>query len=438
VPAVRPADWRDPSPQARLRREHERAILRAIRSGLVVSRTQLAQEHGLSGQSVGRMVRGFLDDGLVEETAIERLAGSGAPRIGLRARPDGAFAFGFGLERDRVTGVILDFAGKVRWQSARGITPGEMAMSTMHAIEDEVRSVLGSPAWSGRRDRLCGLGIAVPGPIDLTTGRIIGPPNFAAWQHVELAEELSQALGLLIVVDNAATAAAVGIKWQLRHDSGPLVYCYWGLGIGGGLVVGDEAYRGTTGNSVEIGHVVVSTGGRHCECGGAGCLEAEASATAIVRDASAYGSFANVREVVAAAAGSPALAEILTLAAEKTASALLSVVNILDVDEVVMGGEHFAAVEELFLPIIRDRLASRSFRRRIAGVSVTVSTLGEAANAIGAAELVLDSVLPSVSPRRPVVVQRFAVARAGRLQGSGTALPARIHRRGHETEQQSS
>jgi predicted NBD/HSP70 family sugar kinase len=182
----------------------------------------------------------------------------------------------------------------------------------------------------------------------------------------------------------------------------------------------------------------VSTGGRHCECGGAGCLEAEASATAIVRDASAHGSFANVREVVAAAAGSPALAEILTLAAEKTASALLSVVNILDVDEVVMGGEHFAEVEELFLPIIRDRLATRSFRRRIAGVSVTVSTLGEAANAIGAAELALDSVLPSVSPRRPVVVQRFAVARAGRLQGSGTALPVRIHRRGQETEQHSS
>jgi predicted NBD/HSP70 family sugar kinase len=170
---------------------------------------------------------------------------------------------------------------------------------------------------------------------------------------------------------------------------------------------------------VEIGHVVVSTGGRHCDCGGSGCLEAEASVTAIIRDASDYGSFTTVREVVIAAAGSPALTAILTLAAEKQASALLSVVNVLDVDEVVIGGEHFAEVEELFLPIIRDRLENRSFRRQIAGTRVTVSTVGEAANAVGAAELVLDSVLPSVSPRRPVVVQRparLAVARAGRLR----------------------
>ena len=394
--------------------------MRAIRSQLVVSRTELAQDHGLSGQSVGRMVRGFLDDGLVEETTIERLAGSGAPRIGLRARPDGAFAFGFGLERDRVTGVILDFAGNVRWKSSHGMRPGEAAMSTMHGIEDDVRSVLDSPEWSGRRSQLCGIGIAVPGPIDLTTGSIIGPPNFAGWQHVELAEELGRALSLPIVVDNAATAAAVGTKWQMRRDSKPFVYCYWGLGIGGGLVIDDEAYRGATGNSVEIGHVVVSTGGHDCDCGGSGCLEAEASVTAIIRDASEYGSFATVREVVAAAARSPALAAILTLAAEKTASALLSVVNILDVDEVVMGGEHFGEVEELFLPIIRDRLASRSFRRQIAGISVTVSTVGEAANAVGAAELVLDSVLPSVSPRHPVVVARparLAVARAGRRRG---------------------
>lgn len=418
---MRQVDWQDPSPQARLRREHERAILRAIRSQLVVSRTQLAEDHGLSGQSVGRMVRGFLDDGLVEETTIERLAGSGAPRIGLRARPDGAFAFGFGLERDRVTGVILDFAGHVRWKSSHAMPRGETAMSTMRGIEDDIRSVLDSPEWSGRRARLCGVGIAVPGPVDLTTGSIIRPPNFAAWQHVDLADELGQALGLPIVMDNAATAAAVGTKWQMRRDSRPFVYCYWGLGIGGGLVIDDEAYRGTTGNSVEIGHVVVSTGGRRCDCGSFGCLEAEASVTALLRDASEYGSFATVREVVAAAAESPALAAILTVAAEKMASALLSVVNILDVDEVVLGGEHFAEVEEFFLPVISDWLATRSFRRQIAGTRVTVSTLGEAANAIGAAELVLDSILPSVSARRPVVVSRparLAVTRAGRRQRS--------------------
>src|ERR1700744_1214632 len=104
------------SPQARLRREHERVILRAITTGTTVSRTQLAADHDLSAQSVGRIVRDLLDAGLIGEVAIARPAGPGAPRIGLQMRPDGAYALGFGLERDRLTGVVLGGGGSVRWQ----------------------------------------------------------------------------------------------------------------------------------------------------------------------------------------------------------------------------------------------------------------------------------------------------------------------------------
>jgi predicted NBD/HSP70 family sugar kinase/predicted transcriptional regulator len=408
-------DQQDASPQARLRLEHTRAILRAITSQVAVSRTQLAEAHGLSSQSVGRIARELLDDGLIEETDMARAAGPGAPRIGLRIRPDGAYALGFGLERDRLTGVLLDFGGNVRWQMSRSTPKGEPAISTLHRIEDDVRSVLDSADWSDRRDRICGLGIATPGPIDQTTGTIIGAPNFPSWQHVDVAEGLGGDMDLPVVIDNAATAAAIGTKWQTRRGSQPFIYCYWGLGIGGGLIVDDEAYRGTTGNSLELGHVVVAPGGHGCDCGSQGCLEAEASVSAILRDARPHGSFATVQEVVAAAAWSRPLAALLTEAAEKVAIALISAVNLLDVDEVVIGGEHFLAVESLFLPIIRQRLATRLFRRQISLTTVTVSTLGDAANAIGAATLVFHSLLPS-SGWRPHGVERssLAIIRAGR------------------------
>jgi predicted NBD/HSP70 family sugar kinase len=411
-------DQQDSSPQARLRREHARAILRAITSQVAVSRTQLAEDHGLSSQSIGRIVRDLLDDGLIEETDIARPAGPGAPRIGLRVRPDGAFAFGFGLERDLLTGVLLDFEGNLRWEMTRGTPRGESAISTLHRIERDVRSVLDSPDWSDRRARICGLGIATPGPIDLTTGTIIGAPNFPSWQHVDVAEELGRTVNLPVVIDNAATAAAIGTKWQTRRGSKPFIYCYWGLGIGGGLIIDDEAYRGTTGNSVELGHVVVAARGHRCDCGGIGCLEAEASASAILRDAQQHGSFASVGDVVAAAAQSRPLAAILTEAAEHMAVALISVVNLLDVDEVVIGGEHFREVEQVFLPIITERLASRTFRRQISLTKVTVSTLGEAANAIGAATLVFHTRLPAPTPRAASVERptSLAVVRAGRRQ----------------------
>jgi predicted NBD/HSP70 family sugar kinase len=394
------------SPQARLRREHERIILRAISSGPTVSRTELAADHDLSAQSVGRIVRDLLDAGLIEEVGIDQPAGPGAPRIGLRMRPDGAYALGFGLERDRLTGVLLDLGASVRWQLSIPIRPGQAAAEVLGRIEAEVLTVLGQPEFAAYRPRLYGLGVAAPGPIDRATGAIVGPPNFPQWQHVDVARELSRALEVPVVMDNDATAAAIGTKWQLRRGVDPFFYCYWGVGIGGGLVIDDEAYLGMTGNAMEIGHVVVNPGGRPCDCGGAGCLEAEASAAAILEDAARYSDFRSVDAVVAAARGSQPLADILTRAAGKLATALLTVVNLVDVDEVIIGGEHFRAVEQIFLPIIRDTLAAKAFRRFISATKVTVSSL-EAANAVGAAALVFQSLLrsgaqPAAAAARPL------------------------------------
>src|ERR1700743_3086829 len=115
------------SPQARLRREHERVTLRAIPTGPQVSRTQLAADHDLSAQSVGRIVRDLLAAGLIEEGGTDQPGGPGAPGIVLRIRPDGAWALGFGLERDRLTGVLLDVGATVRWQMSRAIRSGQPA-----------------------------------------------------------------------------------------------------------------------------------------------------------------------------------------------------------------------------------------------------------------------------------------------------------------------
>ncbi len=405
-------DQDGPSPQARLRREHERVILRAITVNEAVSRTQLAADHGLSAQSVGRIVRDLLSDGLIEETSTDQPDGPGAPRIGLRVRADGAYALGFGIERDRVTGVLLDLGSNVRWHISKALLPGQTAAQVLQRIEEDACLAL-ETEFGGDRSRLCGLGIAAPGPLDLTSGTIVGAPNFPNWQHVNVAEELHRALDLPVVIDNAATAAAIGTKWQLRRGPAPFLYCYWGVGIGGGLVVDDEAYHGMTGNTMEIGHVVVTPQGRHCDCGGIGCLEAEASVAAILKDAASYGEFSAIDEVVAAAAQSVPLTAILAAAAEKMAAALLTVVNLVDVDEVIIGGEHFRAVAQIFLPVIRERLETRAFRRQIAPVQVTLGAF-EAASAVGAASLVFQTLLPPQAQANPSA--SLAVTRAGRRQ----------------------
>ena len=136
-------------------------------------------------------------------------------------RPDGAYALGFGLERDRLTGVLLDLGASVRWQLSIPIRPGQAAAEVLGRIEAEVLPVLGQPGFAAYRPRLCGLGVAAPGPIDRATGTIVGPPNFPQWQHVDVARELSHALEVPVVMDNDATAAAIGTKWQLRRGMIP-------------------------------------------------------------------------------------------------------------------------------------------------------------------------------------------------------------------------
>ena len=393
--AIQAAHEQDQSPQASLRRLHERLVFRAISAHDVVSRTRLASLTGLSAQSVGRVVQVLIDAGLVEETQMERGTGPGASPVGLRVPADSAFAIGFGIERDFWSGVVLDLRGSVRWRVSRPLPADVPATAILDEMKRDVRKLLKSGEWSARRPRLCGVGITSPGPLDVQSGTIIGPPNFPNWERVDVLKELGAAFDLPVLVENASTAAAIAHAWRLPHGHPPFLYCYWGLGIGGGLILGDEVYRGTTGNAMEIGHVVIDANGRACECGNVGCLETEASVLSILRDASAHGVFRSLKEVMEAAPASPKVAGIIKRAAEKMAAALVSVLNVVEVDEIVLGGEHLAEVHDVFVPIIRERVEHRAFRRSISATEVTVSSIGEVANAIGAAILVFHSLLPA-------------------------------------------
>jgi predicted NBD/HSP70 family sugar kinase len=384
----------DRTPQAAQRRRHERAVFHEIRCNAPISRGQLAERTGLSAQATGAIVRSLLDLGLIEELDMERRKGPGAPPTGVQLRPDGAFALGFGLERDSLSGVLVDLAGNRHWQYRRLVQAGEPAMVTLESVVSAVRSVLGDRSLRTARKRLSGLGIAVPGPINLADGTIVGPPDFPSWDKVPIVSFLESAVGVPVLVENASTAAALGVEWQMPPAHGSFLYCYWGLGIGGGLVLGREAYRGTTGNAAEIGHIVVNDGGHPCACGGRGCLEAEASAAALVRDARKYGEFATIEAVAEAASGNLGVRRLLDKAAERMASAIVSAVNVTDVPEVIIGGAHFAAVQEIVLPVICDAVSNRALRRHVAPVTLRTSSVGEEANAIGAGALILHERLP--------------------------------------------
>src|SRR5439155_18173945 len=151
---------------------------------------------------------------------------------------------------------------------------GRMAESVEAALTE---AALGS-------DALCGIGVSAPGPVEFEAGRVVDAPNLPGWRNVPLASILSEQLGLPAFLENDANAAAVG---EHRFGAGrgvqEIIYLTISTGIGGGLILNGQLYRGVDGTAGELGHVVVDPSGPLDDCGMRGCLEIMASGTAIAR-----------------------------------------------------------------------------------------------------------------------------------------------------------
>ncbi|HKH88001.1 MAG TPA: ROK family transcriptional regulator [Acidimicrobiales bacterium] len=392
---------RDQLPQQLVRRANERHVFHLLRQRGPISRSALVRATGLSAQSVGVIIRRLLEQGLVEETGAERQAGVGRHPIGVRIRSDGAVAFGCVIERDQIDGAWIDLSGTPIAKATVSFPQGEEPERTIQRVEELFVGLSEAAGLPDYANRLPAIGLGLPGPINPDNQRLVNPPNFPHWEGVDPRTLFSASWTLPIFCENSATAAALGEAWQLRAEFDNFLYCHWGVGIGGGLVINLETYRGATGNALELGHVPVVPDGAPCGCGGRGCLEAEASVTAICRQASELGLGDDFDHLAAAAPREPRVAELLTRAGKLLGSALVGAVNLFDVDAVVLGGHHFQDVTEWLLPPVEAAVPQLAIRRGVRPVTVRYSTLGEAAGAVGAASVVFDKLLPYSPPFVP-------------------------------------
>jgi len=167
---------------------------------------------------------------------------------------------------------------------ARRRAPAWSARGPDAMITDLLAMARTAVAESGTRPAV--VGVSIGGPLDPERGMIIGPPGLPGWNGVPLRDILERALGLPVAIDNDANAAAVA-EWCWGHGQGldNLLYVTVSTGVGGGVIVNSHLLRGVGCGAGEIGHMLVRPNGSVCACGGRGCLEAEASGTAIARKA---------------------------------------------------------------------------------------------------------------------------------------------------------
>lgn len=263
----------------------------------------------------------------------------------------------------------------------------------------------------GQRDRLvaeagprvlsaCGCGCA--GLVDRERGTVHASPNLPTWRDVKLARALEEALGLPTVVENDANAAAYA-EYTVGAARGAVnaVLLTLGTGVGGGIVLGGELYRGSHGGAGEVGHTAVTLDGPSCPCGSVGCLERLVNAESIVRRAASLldaGRPSSLRDSGrltakdvgdAARAGDSVATEAVAAAGRVLGVGLANVVQLLDPDVIVIGGG-VAEIGEPLLGPAREELAARVASYHAAVARIVPAELGEVAGVVGAALLARD------------------------------------------------
>src|SRR5258708_998713 len=158
-----------------------------------------------------------------------------------------------------------------RGSSAEGLAAGEAAITTVVTQKTS-------------RQRIRGIGICSPGPLDPHTGVVINPPNLPCWRNFPLAESIRNLYRVPVQVENDANAAALAeVKWGAARGYRNVFYLCIGTGIGTGIVSDGEIYHGRTGAAGEGGHMGIDANGPRCSCGKRGCIEVLASGPAIAR-----------------------------------------------------------------------------------------------------------------------------------------------------------
>jgi len=290
----------------------------------------------------------------------------------------------------KIYSAVVDRDGTVRGDDLR---PTEDSLGPETVIERIVASLEGATAAAGTTPGwLRGLGIAAPGPVRSSTGHVLYPPNLAGWRDVPLGTILGERLGLRVVVENDANAAALG---EYASGSGQgsevMVYTTVSTGIGGGIVLGGLLYRGVDGAAGELGHIVIRQNGPLCGCGRWGCLEALASGKAIAREgrlAIEAGHAPLLRSMLESAPGE-LTAELVADAAKHGDSdamaiirdagvalglGLASIVDVLNPDVLVIGGG-VAKIGSLFLQPAEETLRRAIFAKPALGVELRLAAL---------------------------------------------------------------
>lgn len=296
---------------------------------------------------------------------------------------------------------IVDESGRIL---CKGSTPTLLPRPYGPIIADIAKCSLETLARSGHTlEEVAAVGAGVPGILDPRSGVIPFCTNLG-WHDVPFVLELQKYIDKPVYVDNDATVAGLaesvaGVSAGVQSS----VFLTLGTGVGGGIIIGGKAYSGAHGVGSEIGHMIVELDGERCTCGNYGCFERYASATALIREGrKAYAQHPesligklcggnadkiSAKTVIdAAKEGDPTAAKVFRRYVRALASGIITIINVLDPEVVVLGGG-VSMAGAFLLDAVREAVKPMIFFKSMPHARIELAKLGSDAGIIGAAML---------------------------------------------------
>jgi glucokinase-like ROK family protein len=351
-----------------------------------LTQAEIARSTGLSAATVSNIVRELKDGGTVEVTPTSA-GGRRARSVSLSGDAGIVVGVDFGHAHLRVA--VGNLAHQVLAEEAEPMDVDASAAECFDRAERIVQRLIESTEV--RRDKVIGVGLGVPGPIDAATGALGSTTILPGWTGINPREELQRRLGVPVHVDNDANLGALGEQvWGNGRGERDLAYIKVGSGVGAGLVISGQIYRGPGGTAGEIGHITLDESGPVCRCGNRGCLETFTAARYVLPLlSSTHGPDINMPRVVQLAReGDLGCRRVVADIGRHIGSGVASLCNLLNPSRVVLGGD-LADAGDLVLDPVRDSVARYAVPSAARQLRVVPGTLGGRAEVLGALALVL-------------------------------------------------
>lgn len=378
-----------------------RTVLGLVWSRRAVSRAEVARNTGRSRSTISEVVGRLLGTGLVAEVGAGKSRGGRRPIL-VGFQYDAAVILGVDVGATHISVILTDLRGRTLAWRERAHPVRSDPKGTEALITGLGEACLAE--WNGERSRLMGIGVAVPSPVDPGSPDRVLERVLPAWRGHGVLDRLNSVFEVPVFVDNDANLGAVAERWwgeAVGIDD--FVYLKVATGVGAGIMIGGEIYRGATGVAGEIGHVAIDPSGPECVCGNRGCLATFVGTRQLVDRAGALlarysdsilaGTELDIRAIEDAAVSDDPLAlQVVNEAAVRLGTVVAGVLNLLNPGSVIIGGSLARAGDRLVKPL-RDAVATGTLVASAAATDIRTSELGERATALGAATHVLVAAL---------------------------------------------